>query len=79
MELYNASLPYDKKMYAVDLEGTRVYTSALAKIGLLSKAELAEIHRVSRILERNGLMVLLLRSLAMKISTLLMSAVLVKL
>lgn len=45
MELYNASLPYDKKMYAADLEGTRVYTSALAKLDLLTANELAEIHR----------------------------------
>lgn len=45
MELYNASLPYDKKMYAADLEGTRVYTSALQKLGLLTSAELSEIHR----------------------------------
>lgn len=45
MELYNASLPYDKKMYAADLEGTRVYTAALQKLGLLTKEELSEIHR----------------------------------
>lgn len=45
MELYNASLPYDKKMYAADLEGTRVYTAALAKLGLLTEDELSEIHR----------------------------------
>lgn len=45
MELYNASLPYDKKMYAVDLEGTRVYTMALHKVGLLNDHELGEIHR----------------------------------
>lgn len=44
MELYNASLPYDKKMFAVDLEGTRVYTAALAKIGLLTEEELSQIH-----------------------------------
>lgn len=45
MELYNASLPYDKKMYAADLEGTRVYTAALEKLGLLTQHELSEIHR----------------------------------
>ncbi|KAF5099684.1 hypothetical protein D0Z00_001567 [Geotrichum galactomycetum] len=45
MELYNASLPYDKKMYAADLEGTRVYTAALEKLGLITKQELSEIHR----------------------------------
>ncbi|VEU21590.1 DEKNAAC102757 [Brettanomyces naardenensis] len=45
MDLYNASLPYDKKMYAADLEGTRVYTMGLEKIGLLTTEELKEIHR----------------------------------
>lgn len=45
MELYNASLPYDKKMYAVDLEGTRVYTAALTKLGLLTQDELTAIHK----------------------------------
>lgn len=45
MELYNASLPYDKKMYAADLEGTRVYTAALEKLNLITKEELSEIHR----------------------------------
>jgi argininosuccinate lyase len=45
MELYNASLPYDKKMYQADLEGTRVYTAALHKTGLLNDHELSEIHR----------------------------------
>ncbi|GMM53345.1 argininosuccinate lyase [Starmerella bacillaris] len=45
MELYNASLPYDQKMWAVDLEGTRVYTSALKNINLINEKELSEIHR----------------------------------
>ncbi|GMM29291.1 argininosuccinate lyase [Martiniozyma asiatica (nom. inval.)] len=45
MDLYNASLPYDQKMYAQDLEGTRVYTMGLEKLGLLTKDELSEIHR----------------------------------
>lgn len=45
MELYNASLPYDQKMWKVDLEGTRVYTEALEKLGLISSTELSEIHR----------------------------------
>ncbi|KAK9479351.1 L-Aspartase-like protein [Lipomyces japonicus] len=45
MALYNASFPYDKKMYAADLEGTRVYTAGLHKLGLLSDHELSEIHR----------------------------------
>jgi argininosuccinate lyase len=45
MDLYNASLPYDKKMYAQDLEGTRVYTMGLEKLGLITKEELSETHR----------------------------------
>ncbi|CAI4063525.1 hypothetical protein SKDZ_08G0600 [Saccharomyces kudriavzevii ZP591] len=44
MHLYNASLPYDYKMYKADLEGTRVYTAGLQKLGLLTQAELAKIH-----------------------------------
>lgn len=45
MNLYNASLPYDKIMYEADLEGTRVYTAALRKLDILNDHELSEIHR----------------------------------
>lgn len=45
MNLYNASLPYDKKMFSQDLEGTRVYTMGLEKLGLITPEELKEIHR----------------------------------
>lgn len=45
MDLYNASLPYDKKMFAQDLEGTRVYTMGLEKLGLITPEELSEIHK----------------------------------
>ncbi|ODQ82315.1 hypothetical protein BABINDRAFT_42982 [Babjeviella inositovora NRRL Y-12698] len=45
MDLYNASLPYDQKMYEADLEGTKVYTEGLEKLKLLTKDELSEIHR----------------------------------
>lgn len=44
MHLYNASLPYDYKMYKADLEGTKVYTSGLQKLGLLTEDELKKIH-----------------------------------
>ncbi|CCH61885.1 hypothetical protein TBLA_0F03480 [Henningerozyma blattae CBS 6284] len=44
MHLYNASLPYDYKMYKADLEGTKVYTSGLQKLGLLTSEELEKIH-----------------------------------
>lgn len=45
MDLYNASLPYDKKMYEADLTGTKVYTEGLCKLALITKEELSEIHR----------------------------------
>lgn len=51
MELYNASLPYDRKMYKVDIEGTRVYTRALQQINLLTQSEVDEIHRGLQIVE----------------------------
>lgn len=44
MHLYNASLPYDYKMYKADLDGTKVYTAGLQKIGLLTEEELSKIH-----------------------------------
>lgn len=44
MELYNASLPYDQKMYKADLFGTKAYTSALQKLNLLTQEELDKIH-----------------------------------
>ncbi|ODV78321.1 argininosuccinate lyase [Suhomyces tanzawaensis NRRL Y-17324] len=44
MDLYNASLPYDKRMYEADLTGTKVYTQGLQKIGLLTTEELSAIH-----------------------------------
>ncbi len=44
MDLYNASLPYDKVMFRADLVGTKVYTEGLQKIGLLTADELKAIH-----------------------------------
>ncbi|PIS52658.1 argininosuccinate lyase [Candidozyma auris] len=44
MDLYNASLPYDKIMYDVDLTGTKVYTEGLNKLGLINDDELKKIH-----------------------------------
>ncbi|AAS52666.1 AEL019Wp [Eremothecium gossypii ATCC 10895] len=44
MHLYNASLPYDYKMYKADILGTKVYTEGLQKTGLLTKDELESIH-----------------------------------
>lgn len=45
MDLYNASLPYDQRMYQADLNGTKVYTEGLNKIGLITKEELSSIHQ----------------------------------
>lgn len=45
MALYNASLPYDHIMYKADLEGTKVYTTGLNKLGLITDDELAKIHQ----------------------------------
>lgn len=45
MDLYNASLPYDQKMYNADLTGTKVYTEGLEKLDLLSSHEVSEIHK----------------------------------
>ncbi|CAN6608404.1 hypothetical protein TRVA0_003S04434 [Trichomonascus vanleenenianus] len=45
MDLYNASLPYDKVMYEEDLFGTKAYTAALHKLSILTAHELKEIHR----------------------------------
>lgn len=44
MDLYNASLPYDKIMYDADLTGTKVYTQGLNKLQLITDEELAKIH-----------------------------------
>lgn len=44
MDLYNASLPYDKIMYDADLTGTKVYTQGLNKLKLITDDELEKIH-----------------------------------
>lgn len=44
MNLYNASLPYDKVMYDADLTGTKVYTQGLNKLKLITDEELEKIH-----------------------------------
>lgn len=45
MHLYNASLPYDQKMFDADLNNSKYYTEGLLKVGLLTKEELVEIHK----------------------------------
>ena len=36
---FNASLPFDQRLYAVDVQGSQAYARALARAGLLSDAE----------------------------------------
>ncbi|XBW37818.1 hypothetical protein QEN19_003393 [Hanseniaspora menglaensis] len=52
MNLYNASISYDAKMYKEDLEGTRVYTQGLQKLNLLSAKELEAIDAGLTIIEQ---------------------------
>ena len=41
MERFNASLPYDKRMWRQDIEGSIAYASALGRAGLLSSQEVS--------------------------------------
>jgi len=43
LEIYTYSIPYDKRLWAVDIEGSRVHVQGLARVGLLSGAEVAQI------------------------------------
>lgn len=44
MERFNASLPYDKRMWRQDIEGSIAYASALGRAGLLSSQEVSLLH-----------------------------------
>eukprot|EP00164_Ancoracysta_twista_P004344 GFYU01005853.1.p1 GENE.GFYU01005853.1~~GFYU01005853.1.p1 ORF type:complete len:461 (+),score=120.82 GFYU01005853.1:192-1574(+) len=44
MEAFNDSLPFDKMLWKVDIEGSQSYARALHKCGLLQKDELDAIH-----------------------------------
>jgi argininosuccinate lyase len=43
MEAFNASIRFDQRLWAADLEGSRAYTQALARAGLITPAEAAQI------------------------------------
>lgn len=43
MEVFNASIGFDKRMWEVDLQGSQAYARALARSGLLTEAEANEI------------------------------------
>ncbi|MBI9047379.1 MAG: argininosuccinate lyase [Anaerolineaceae bacterium] len=45
MKQFNDSFQFDKRLYAVDIEGSLAYADALCKIGLLSMAENSEIQK----------------------------------
>ncbi|XP_072099743.1 argininosuccinate lyase isoform X2 [Mobula birostris] len=43
MEKFNASVSYDQRMWAADIQGSKAYAKALEKAGLLTKSELDQI------------------------------------
>ncbi|KAK1158307.1 argininosuccinate lyase-like [Acipenser oxyrinchus oxyrinchus] len=43
MEKFNASIHYDKRMWAADIQGSKAYVKALEKAGLVTKAEMEQI------------------------------------
>ncbi|MBI4411771.1 MAG: argininosuccinate lyase [Deltaproteobacteria bacterium] len=45
MEAFNASLPFDRRLYAEDIEGSRVHARMLEKIGVLTQAEQKKIDK----------------------------------
>ncbi|XP_028662578.1 argininosuccinate lyase [Erpetoichthys calabaricus] len=52
LEKLNGSIPYDQRMWAADIEGSRAYAKALAKAGLLTKEEMEQIiHGMEKIYE----------------------------
>ncbi|KAL2766157.1 argininosuccinate lyase isoform 2 [Daubentonia madagascariensis] len=45
MEKFNASIAYDRHLWEVDVQGSKAYSRALEKAGLLTKAEMEQILR----------------------------------
>jgi argininosuccinate lyase len=43
MEKFNASLPYDKRMWKQDIEGSIAYAAALGRVGLLKPEEVQKL------------------------------------
>ena len=43
MEAFNASIRFDQRLWAADLEGSRAYAQALARAGLITPAEADQI------------------------------------
>lgn len=59
MEKFNASIGFDKRLYKMDIEGSRAQTRALARMGILTKGErervLAGLNRVEREIDSGAL------------------------
>src|SRR3990167_1873164 len=45
MEAFNSSLPFDRRLYAEDIEGSRVHARMLEKIGVLTGTERKKIDK----------------------------------
>ena len=45
MDRLNASIPFDRLLYAADIEGSLAYAAALEVAGLLTEAERADLER----------------------------------
>ncbi|XP_067866413.1 argininosuccinate lyase-like isoform X2 [Heterodontus francisci] len=43
MEKFNAAIPFDKRMWAADIKGSKAYAKALEKAGLVTKSEMDRI------------------------------------
>uniref|UniRef100_A0A2K5F836 Argininosuccinate lyase n=1 Tax=Aotus nancymaae TaxID=37293 RepID=A0A2K5F836_AOTNA len=52
MEKFNASITYDRKLWEVDVQGSKAYSRGLEKAGLLTKAEMDQIlHGLDKVAE----------------------------
>ena len=45
LEVFNASISYDKRMWKADIEGSKMYAVALQKINIINELELDSIHK----------------------------------
>eukprot|EP00961_Rhodomonas_salina_P269104 3636324-Rhodomonas_salina.2 len=52
MEQFNASFPYDKRMWRQDLQGSIAYAAALGRCGLLQKEEVESLQNGLRAVEK---------------------------
>ena len=44
MERFNASIGFDRRLYAVDIQGSRAQATALNRIGVITDEELDQVH-----------------------------------